>query len=200
MSKLIINDLSCQRGYNQLFTDLSFELNAGEILRISGSNGSGKTSLLKILAGLNSPESGFISYNENDIKSYQYQLDTLYLGHLPALSPELKCMENLKYLTHLSNEDSKSNFDLALSKAGLESYKNELTGTLSAGQKRRVALSALFLSHSKLWLLDEPFTALDSYAIEIIENQIIKHCNEGGLCVLTTHQDCNIKNLKELAL
>ena len=79
MSKLIINDLSCQRGYNLLFTDLSFKLNAGEILRISGTNGSGKTSLLKILAGLNSPESGSISYNENDIKTYQYQLDTFYL-------------------------------------------------------------------------------------------------------------------------
>ena len=200
MSKLIINDLSCQRGYNLLFTDLSFKLNAGEILRISGANGSGKTSLLKMLAGLNSPESGSISYNENDVKTYQYQLDTFYLGHLPALSPELNCIENLEYLTQLSNQESKSNLDGALSKVGLNNYKNELVGTLSAGQKRRVALSALFISHSKLWLLDEPFTALDSDGIEIIENQIKKHCTEGGLCILTTHQDCKIENLRELSL
>jgi heme exporter protein A len=153
-----------------------------------------------MLAGLNSPESGSISYNENDVKTYQYQLDTFYLGHLPALSPELSCIENLEYLTHLSNQESKSNLDGALSKVGLNNYKNELVGTLSAGQKRRVALSALFISHSKLWLLDEPFTALDSDGIEIIENQIKKHCTEGGLCILTTHQDCKIENLRELSL
>ena len=116
------------------------------------------------------------------------------------MSPELSCIENLEYLAQLSNQESKSNLDEALSKVGLSNYKNVLVGTLSAGQKRRVALSALFISHSKLWLLDEPFTALDSDGIEIIENQIKKHCNEGGLCILTTHQDCKIENLRELSL
>ena len=200
MSKLIIKNLSCQRGYNQLFTGLSFKLNDGEVLKISGTNGSGKTSLLKILAGLNLPESGVISYNGNDVNSYQYQIGTFYLGHLLALSPELKCIENLEYLVKLSNQDLRSNFNEALSNVGLENYKDQLVKTLSAGQKRRIALSTLFLTSSKLWLLDEPFTALDKEGIKIIENQIKKHCANGGLCVFTTHQDCNIKNLKEIFL
>ena len=200
MSKLIIKNLSCQRGYNQLFTGLSFKLNDGEVLKISGTNGSGKTSLLKILAGLNLPESGVISYNGNDVNSYQYQIGTFYLGHLLALSPELKCIENLEYLVKLSNQDLRSNFNEALSNVGLENYKDQLVKTLSAGQKRRIALSTLFLTSSKLWLLDEPFTALDKEGIKIIENQIKKHCANGGLCVFTTHQDCNIKNLKEISL
>ena len=200
MSKLIIKNLSCQRGYNQLFTGLSFKLNDGEVLKISGTNGSGKTSLLKILAGLNLPESGVISYNGNDVNSYQYQIGTFYLGHLLALSPELKCIENLEYLVKLSNQDLRSNFNEALSNVGLENYKDQLVKTLSAGQKRRIALSTLFLTSSKLWLLDEPFTALDKEGIKIIENQIKKHCANGGLCIFTTHQDCNIKNLKEIFL
>ena len=200
MSKLIIKNLSCQRGYNQLFTGLSFKLNDGEVLKISGTNGSGKTSLLKILAGLNLPESGVISYNGNDVNSYQYQIGTFYLGHLLALSPELKCIENLEYLVKLSNQDLRSNFNEALSNVGLENYKDQLVKTLSAGQKRRIALSTLFLTSSKLWLLDEPFTALDKEGIKIIENQIKKHCANGGLCIFTTQQDCNIKNLKEIFL
>jgi len=106
----------------------------------------------------------------------------------------------LNTLRQLNNQESKSNLEGALSKVGLNNYKNELVGTLSAGQKRRVALSALFITHSKLWLLDEPFTALDSDGIEIIENQIKKHCNEDGLCILTTHQDCKIENLREFSL
>ena len=200
MSKLKINNLSCQRGYNLLFENLSFELNSGEVLKISGPNGSGKTSLIKILAGLNSFETGSIEYDDTKINSERYNLDFLYLGHLAALSPELSCLENLKYTAHLGNNNINIDFSGALTEVGLEKFENELVGKLSAGQRKRIALSLLFITQSKVWLLDEPFSALDSKAIKIIETRIEDHCNSGGLCILTTHQECNIKNIKEISL
>ena len=200
MSKLIVTDLTCQRSYNELFSNLSFELNSGEILKISGANGSGKTSLLKILAGLNSAESGKLSINNNKVGSYDYQSDILYLGYLPALSPELHCKENLDYLTQLNNSNSNQALDDALTNVGLKNFEYEYAANLSAGQKRRVVLSALFITQAKVWLLDEPFTALDSDGINVIEAQITKHCNNNGICVLTTHQECNLPGLRILTL
>jgi len=143
---------------------------------------------------------GSIEFDQNQSNSEKYQIETLYLGHYAALSSELSCIENLEYLTNLNTEILSPNFHDALKEVGLENYEHESAGNLSAGQKRRVALSLLFISQSKVWLLDEPFTALDSDGIKIIENQIEKHCANGGLCILTTHQDCNIKSLKEISL
>jgi heme exporter protein A len=200
MSKLIVNNLSCQRGYKLLFENLSFELNSGEVLKVSGPNGSGKTSLMKILAGLSSFETGSIDYDDTKINSERYNLDFLYLGHLAALSPELSCLENLKYTMRLGNDSLDLDFSDALKKVGLKKFENELVGKLSAGQKKRIALSLLFITQSKVWLLDEPFSALDSKAIKIIETRVEDHCNSGGICILTTHQECNIKNLKEISL
>jgi heme exporter protein A len=200
MSKLKVNNLSCQKGYNLLFENLSFEINSGEVLKVSGANGSGKTSLLRIIAGLSSFESGEIDYDSFNLKSEQYKLDLLYLGHLASLSPELSCLENLKYSSLLGKNSLKNDYSKALKQVGLEKYENDLVGTLSAGQKKRIALSLLFITQSKVWLLDEPFSALDSKAITIIESKIEEHCINGGLCILTTHQECNIKNLKEITL
>ena len=200
MSKLIVNNLSCQRGFKLLFENLSFELNSGEVLKVSGPNGSGKTSLMKILAGLSSFETGSIDYDDTKINSERYNLDFLYLGHLAALSPELSCLENLKYTMRLGNDNLDLDFSDALEKVGLEKFENELVGQLSAGQKKRIALSLLFITQSKVWLLDEPFSALDSKAIKIIETRVEDHCNSGGICILTTHQECNIKNMKEISL
>ncbi|MDB4821831.1 cytochrome c biogenesis heme-transporting ATPase CcmA [Candidatus Pseudothioglobus singularis] len=200
MSKLIVNNLSCQRGYKLLFENLSFELNSGEVLKVSGPNGSGKTSLMKILAGLSSFETGSIDYDDTKINSQRYNLDFLYLGHLAALSPELSCLENLKYTMRLGNDNLDLDFSDALEKVGLKKFENELVGKLSAGQKKRIALSLLFITQSKVWLLDEPFSALDSKAIKIIETRVEDHCNSGGICILTTHQECNIKNMKEISL
>ena len=200
MSKLIVNNLSCQRGYKLLFENLSFELNSGEVLKVSGPNGSGKTSLMKILAGLSSFETGSIDYDDTKINSERYNLDFLYLGHLAALSPELSCLENLKYTMRLGNDNLDLDFSDALKKVGLEKFENELVGKLSAGQKKRIALSLLFITQSKVWLLDEPFSALDSKAIKIIETRVEDHFNSGGICILTTHQECNIKNMKEISL
>ena len=200
MSKLIVADLTCQRGYNELFSNLSFELNSGEILKISGANGSGKTSLLKILAGLNSAESGKLSINNNNVGSYDYQSDIFYLGHLPALSPELHSKENLDYLAQLNNCSSDLEISEALTSVGLKNFEYEYAVNLSAGQKRRIVLSALFMTQAKVWLLDEPFTALDADGINVIETKITKHCDDGGICILTTHQKCNLLGIRTLTL
>jgi heme exporter protein A len=200
MSRLIVNDLSCQRGYNELFSNLSFELSPGEILRISGANGSGKTSLLRIIAGISSGESGNVTFNNNPAGSIAYQSDIFYLGHLPALSPELHCKENLDYLTQLNGINTDRLIDDALVNVGLINYKHEYAANLSAGQKRRVVLAALFVTQSRIWLLDEPFTAIDADGIKSLENQITKHCENGGFCILTTHQDSKLPNLRTLEL
>ncbi len=200
MSRLIVNDLSYQRGYNELFSNLSFELSPGEILRISGANGSGKTSLLRIIAGISSGESGNVTFNNNPAGSIAYQSDIFYLGHLPALSPELHCKENLDYLTQLNGINTDQLIDDALANVGLINYKHEYAANLSAGQKRRVVLAALFVTQSRIWLLDEPFTAIDADGIKSLENQITKHCENGGFCILTTHQDSKLPNLRTLEL
>ena len=161
MSKLIVNNLSCQKGYNLLFENLSFEINSGEVLKVSGANGSGKTSLLRIIAWLSSFETVEIDYDSFNLKSEQYKLDLLYLGNLSSLSPELSCLENIKYSSLLGTNSLKNDYSKALKQVGLEKYENDLVGTLSAGQKKRIALSLLFITQSKVWLLDEPFSALD---------------------------------------
>ena len=197
---LTVKDLHASVEGKEILKGINLQVNPGEVHAIMGPNGSGKTSLLKIISGLNSPESGSITYNQSEVSSEKYQLETLYLGHYAPLSSELSCIENLEYLTNLSTDIAFPNLHKALQAVGLTNYENELAGNLSAGQKRRVALSLLFISQSKVWLLDEPFTSLDSDGIKIIESQIEKHRLEGGVCILTTHQDCNIKNLKEISL
>ena len=131
MSKLKVNNLSCQKGYNLLFKNLSFEINSGEALKVSGPNGSGKTSLLRIIAGLSSFESGSIDYDSYKQNSEKYKLDLLYLGHLEALSPELSCIENLKYSSLLGSSSSELDLSMALSQVGLEKYENDFVGTLN---------------------------------------------------------------------
>ena len=167
---------------------------------IQGLNGSGKTSLLRIIAGISSGESGNVTFNDNPAGSIAYQSDVFYLGHLPALSPELHCKENLDYLTQLNGINTDQLIDDALANVGLIDYKHEYAANLSAGQKRRVVLAALFVTQSRIWLLDEPFTAIDADGIKSLENQITKHCENGGLCILTTHQDSKLPNLRVLAL
>ncbi|WP_428095826.1 cytochrome c biogenesis heme-transporting ATPase CcmA [Candidatus Thioglobus sp.] len=200
MSSLDINNLDCQRGYNQLFSNLSFQINTGEVLRITGANGSGKTSLLKILAGINASEQGQISWNQHLVKTDEYQQEIFYLGHQAALSFELTSLENLEYLSALNKTTEQHQLIQALADIGLKGYEDEYCANLSAGQKRRVILAGLFVSKAKIWLLDEPFTALDPAGVKIVERKITQHCKHGGLCLFTTHQDSALANQRTLAL
>ncbi len=131
---LKITNLSCQRGYNQLFSNLSFSVDAGDILRISGTNGSGKTSLLKILAGLNVAEEGKITFKQHSVKSAEYQQEIFYLGHLSALSSELSTIENLEFLARLNQCNNRIPLTQALEGIGLKGYEDEYCAKLSAGQ------------------------------------------------------------------
>ncbi len=197
---LKVDNLSCQKGYNLLFSNLSFKVNSGDILRITGTNGSGKTSLLKILAGLDVQEQGNVFLDNHKLKSEAYQQEIFYLGHLSTLSEKLSTLENLEFLTKLNKSTKQIQLTKALSRIGLKGYENEYCNKLSAGQKRRVILAGLFISDAKIWLLDEPFTALDANGVTIIESRITKHCKQGGLCLFTTHQNSDILNQKVLAL
>ncbi|HIB27870.1 MAG TPA: cytochrome c biogenesis heme-transporting ATPase CcmA [Candidatus Thioglobus sp.] len=200
MSSLVISDLDCQRGYNQLFSNLSFQVSAGEVLRITGTNGSGKTSLLKILAGISASENGDINWEKHSVKSDEYQQEIFYLGHHAALSGELNSLENLEFLSALNKSTDQRKLIQALNDIGLKGYEEEYCANLSAGQKRRVILAGLFVSTAKIWLLDEPFTALDPAGVKIVESRIEQHCQNGGLCVFTTHQDSALANQRVLAL
>jgi heme exporter protein A len=200
VSSLIINNLSCLKGYNQLFSNLSFQVNTGDILRITGTNGSGKTSLLKILAGISSYEQGEVSLNNYQVNTDEYQHNIFYLGHQASLSSELSSIENLEYLSILNKTAKQQELFQALADIGLKGYEYEYCGNLSAGQKRRVILAGLFVSKAQIWLLDEPFTALDPTGVKIVENKITQHCNNGGMCLFTTHQKSALANQKILAL
>ena len=200
MSSLVVNNLECQRGYSQIFNNLSFQVNAKEVLRITGTNGSGKTSLLKILAGINLQEQGDVKLDEHPVKSDKYQQEVFYLGHQAALSAELTSLENLEFLNALNHPIKQSLLIQALDDVGLKGYADETCANLSAGQKRRVILASLFVSKAKVWLLDEPFTALDPKGVEIVENAISQHCANGGLCLFTTHQDSALPNQRVISL
>lgn len=200
---LSVVNLSCQRGDRLLFEEQSFDLHSGEWLHIKGANGAGKTSLLRLLAGLAMPHQGKILWNQDNIANhhYPYRQQLLYLGHQSGLKEELTPLENLHLLQTLFNhqynaQDTKQ----ALIAFGLKGRIHLPCRFLSAGQKRRVSLSRLSLQPSSLWILDEPFTALDTQASEFLTHIIQEHLNQGGITILTSHQPINLTNERTLLL
>lgn len=185
---LHIDNLTCKRGWQVLFTDLTIKLHAGDILRIGGANGKGKTSLLRIIAGLGYIESGQINLNNSQILSTKYQKNILYLGHLDALNPILSVLDNLLFLANLKQICTIAQVKQALVKMGLQYYDDQPCAHLSVGQRRRVLLAMLLLVEAKVWLLDEPFAALDTSGVALVESLVLDHCGGGGICLFTTHQ------------
>jgi heme exporter protein A len=197
---LKVKNISYQKDYNILFKNLTFQAKDGVILHVFGINGSGKTSLLKILAGISTAEKGSVSLDEHDVKSFEYKKQIFYFGHLPSLNLTLSSIDNLNFLTNLKQSTNKILLNDALNKIGLKGYENEYCYRLSAGQRRRVVLAGLFLSKAKLWLLDEPFTALDKDGIEIVKQCINNHCKNNGICIIVSHQDNIFANQEVLEL
>ena len=171
--------LTLSRGGRELFRDLSFEVSAGELVQIEGANGAGKTSLLRILAGLS--RYGY----EGTVERADVQL---YLGHKSAVKAQLTPRENLAL--HVGGEGSHDDAAIedALAKVGLYGYEDLPSHTLSAGQHRRVNLARLYLSGSPLWLLDEPFTAIDRAGVAQLQSLFVDHAGGGGAVMLTSHQ------------
>lgn len=187
---LEVHGLACIRGERLLFRDLSFRVEAGSILWVSGGNGCGKTSLLRLLCGLARPEAGKVCWNGQDIRGEreEYLRDLVYLGHLNALKDDLSAEENLAFsLGRAAGDEALRD---ALAQRGLAACLGLATRVLSQGQKRRVALARLALCGAqRLWILDEPFAALDTAAVTALAQSIAAHARSGGIIVLTSHQD-----------
>lgn len=202
---LEVRELECVRGDHRLFAGLNFTLQAGELLHLRGSNGSGKTSLLRTLCGLMIPESGQVLWQGENIRSLrdEYFSCLTYLGHLGAIKGDMTAWENLRLFARLEGfAVPEQQIADALIQMGLAGREELPTMVLSAGQKRRVALARLLTSKAALWVLDEPFTALDVKAVDLLKQVIGKHMQAGGLVVLTTHQevDLDVGTMKEINL
>ena len=189
------DNLECVRGDRRLFAGLGFKLAAGELLYLQGKNGAGKTSLLRMLIGLLPPEAGEIRWQGQSIREAgdEFRADLCYLGHLNAIKEELTPLENLSASARLAGEEISEDDALdALEQVGLAGREDLACKYLSQGQKRRVALARLVKERRPLWVLDEPFVALDVAAVAWLAGIISAHLQRGGMAVITTHQRVDI--------
>jgi heme exporter protein A len=195
---LSFSKLGCIKGGRQLFKNVDCVVDAGHWLYVAGANGVGKTSLLRMVCGLAPIESGDIFWNQQPIHSQTdaYHQDLCYLGHLNSLQESMTVDENLTFRAALSNIalDTSQTHEV-LARFGLRGRGRQLVRHLSQGQKRRVALSQLALSPARLWVLDEPYVAMDEGGISMLADLIAVHLDNGGLAVLTSHQRVPIGNI-----
>ena len=202
-ASLEVRDLSCYRGDSLLFEELSWSLGEGEALQIVGPNGSGKTSLLRILAGLLSQDEGHVFWKGVDIADARalYQGEMGYLGHHLGLKLDLTVSENMDWCLGLRGQALKEPFsERVLQELGVLEFWDRAVRRLSQGQRQRAALARMALMKTRLWILDEPFTALDMKAIGQVEEILERHLETGGLLVLTSHQALNLSTLRNLEL
>ena len=195
--------LCCVRGERELFSDLNLRISAGNCLHVRGENGVGKTSLLRLLTGLSKPESGEVLWGNQSITldPIAYHRELLFLGHRDALKEDLTALENVQMYAALDDIALPQEKALAaLWRFGLRGRENLSVNCLSAGQKRRVLMARMLTRQAKLWILDEPFNALDAQAIQEMQNLIVEHLSTGGLVVFTSHQEVSIPNVQVLEL
>ena len=200
---LSATDLACSRGERRLFAGLTFGVDAGEWLHVRGENGSGKTTLLRTLAGLAPADAGRVRWRGADIRdgSEAYRRALLYFGHQAALKDDLTPRENLRLGLAIDGfEVDDAALGDALRRAGLDGCEDLAVRHLSAGQKRRVLLARLLLRPADLWVLDEPFNALDSEAAALLDSLLADHLAAGGIAVLTSHQPVPLPGGQELVL
>ncbi len=193
---LSVCGLELERGERLLFRGLAFEAPPGTLVRLAGENGTGKTSLLRLLTGLMVPDAGEILYKGESITKLRedFHRDLVYIGHMNGVKDDLSARENVRIAARLGNlivTDSQINE--ALGAVGLTDFTEHTTGELSQGQRRRVALARLFVSEMKpVWILDEPFTALDVQSVANLSDAVARHVRAGGIVIYTTHQECAV--------
>ena len=189
-------NLECIRGDNLLFSGLNFELREGQLMQIEGANGSGKTSLLRILACLSLASEGEVRWDGIDILKQRAAYFSLlaYLGHTLGVKSDLSPVENLKMSLALASLPYREDAVFqALGQTGLAGKEDMPARFLSAGQKQRVALARLLICPTKLWIMDEPFTALDVSGIGLVRGLLESHLERGGMAVMTSHQAVEIR-------
>lgn len=204
MSELLLHceNLECVRDDRLLFRALNLTLHGGEVLQIEGANGSGKTSLLRILCGLRQPDAGRVLWRGEEIRQARedYYADMVYIGHLPCIKGDLTTEENIRALLDTrSRSATLAAIEAALDQVGLAGFEDVPSKALSSGQRRRVLLAFLLLSEARLWILDEPLTALDVHGVALMEQMIMRHREQGGSVVFTTHHGmqlpCEMRSL-----
>ncbi len=197
---LELRNLGCERDERPLFSELDVQLFPGDVVQIGGPNGAGKTTLLRALAGISTDYHGQIYYTGRALAdvTWEFACDSLYLGHLPGIKKALTPAENLEWYKAQSGAAIAIND--ALAAVGLYGYENTPCYQLSAGQLRRVALARLHLSRARIWILDEPFTAIDKLGVSQLEALIAHQSAKGGIVILTSHQDLTLPQLRMVNL
>ena len=192
---------SCIRGERLVFSGLDFTVEPGSVLALTGNNGSGKTSLLRVMAGLTHPIAGELAWHDGSVADNpeRHHNRIHFVGHLDAVKAALSVYENLQIWASLNGGTDKT-ISIAFKKMGLKGLENTPGRYLSAGQKRRVSLARLVASHAKLWLLDEPTIALDPASVDALRDLITEHRNSGGMTIVANNIDLRIKDTTELNL
>ena len=201
--QLIIENLACQRGDKILFHHLNLQIQAGDFVQIEGHNGIGKTSLLRIVAGLAVPLEGKVRWNSEEIFKQReaFNYDLLYLGHQSGIKPELNAWENLCFYQQISHcRQGDEILWNVLQTVGLLGREDIPSAQLSAGQQKRIALARLWLSEAPLWILDEPFNAIDKKGVAVLTALFEQHAQRGGIVILTSHQEVPSAQLKKINL
>jgi heme exporter protein A len=198
---LTIDNLSCVREQRFLFKNISHTVLPHSVLQVQGHNGSGKSTLLRLIAGLLAYEKGRVLWDNKEITEQRetYQAALSYVGHDHGLKLHLTVTENLKLATLLSANDA-TQINYSIQQLGLTNIHNQLTKNLSAGQQRRTALARLLLSPARLWILDEPTTALDKQGLETLRSLIQTHIASGGALIVATHHTLDLPNTTFLTL
>jgi heme exporter protein A len=195
-------NLQCERDDRMLFRDLSFAIPAGTLTRVEGPNGTGKTTLLRILASLNDSYSGEILWRGQPRawRREEFLRNLLYIGHRPGIKPLLTPLENLRALMAGRQQTDDETLRKALEGTGLGGFQDVPSRNLSAGQQRRVALARLLISEEPLWVLDEAFTAIDHAGVAAIEELLVQRARRGGAVVVTTHHDLQLPDMARITL